>query len=625
MHMRHGLPDGWSQSHTHRASDVLMGLAEGLLVVILLVLLSGAWRRRSDHAFWKRLKMMLRRAQFYAGVLWVALCTTSVLTLPYVMWYIPSHMGKSGYEDLVVASATFMVLACGLSFRDMARHLQNYSSPVLQKKIVRILFMVPLYALTCFLNVACAHLKDTDTSGHVSMWLTMSTIVREVSARHLLPVTQAVPLGLLAPVLAVPAVASRSRCVRVRVRVCCAVQAYEAFTVWNFMELMVEFLFNAALVKDMQANRGTLRGSNSPRGTRTGRAPQQMTRLSSDSSPGVDGSPKADAVSPRRSTSTPDDDYSTLITMLEEAHQPPHMFPLCKMKPWKMGKEFLHKTRNGVLQYVPMQIACSIATVLCKATGHMHTGEISLRAGYFWITAVKNFSQCWALYCLVLFYHGTADMLTPIQPLGKFLSIKLVVFFTWWQSVVLVAFVQFNWLPVGWLTRAIHDEIMLQSGNNTAAALAGLANHSFSPTPFPSSSLVPSLAPSFAPSLTFAPSLAPTPSPSWFTNGSLAPTLSPTTFMHPSFAPSFAPSFPNATPGANYTLSPSPAPSAAPSFVPPNASNASSAAPSLFPTSMPSFAPSFAPSSDPAPANGSWDGSWCCDGVKAIKKTAVSR
>ena len=220
MHMRDGLPDGWSPRHTHRASDVLMGLAEGLLVVILLVLLSGAWRRRSDHAFWKRLKMMLRRAQLYAGVLWVALCTTSVLTLPYVMWYIPSHMGKSGYEDLVVASATFMVLACGLSFRDMARHLQNYSSPVLQKKIVRILFMVPLYALTCFLNVACAHLKDTDTS-HVSMWLTMSTIVREVSAHRLLPITQAVPLGLLAPVPAGPAVASRSRCVRAVSAVLC--------------------------------------------------------------------------------------------------------------------------------------------------------------------------------------------------------------------------------------------------------------------------------------------------------------------------------------------------------------------------------------------------------------------
>lgn len=52
---------------------------------------------------------------------------------------------------------------------------------------------------------------------------------------------------------------------------------------------------------------------------------------------------------------------------------------------------------------------------------------------------VLNFSQTWALYCLVQFYTVTKKKLEPIKPLAKFLVFKSIVFLTWWQGVA-VAF-----------------------------------------------------------------------------------------------------------------------------------------------------------------------------------------
>ncbi|KAL9248755.1 LAZ1 homolog 2-like protein [Drosera capensis] len=67
-------------------------------------------------------------------------------------------------------------------------------------------------------------------------------------------------------------------------------------------------------------------------------------------------------------------------------------------------------------------------------SGNQHACSLLIRM-YPYITIVLNFSQMWALYCLVQFYHVTHERLKPIRPLAKFISFKAIVFATWWQSV----------------------------------------------------------------------------------------------------------------------------------------------------------------------------------------------
>jgi Organic solute transporter Ostalpha len=118
-----------------------------------------------------------------------------------------------------------------------------------------------------------------------------------------------------------------------------------------------------------------------------------------------------------------------------------HGFPLkFVMRPWVLGSEFMLQCKHGVLQYVVVKTIASVLTFFFEMFGIYGEGQFSPVVAYPYLAFFLNISVMYALYCLVKLFHAVHEELSdPVQwkPLGKFLCVKGVVFFTWWQGVII--------------------------------------------------------------------------------------------------------------------------------------------------------------------------------------------
>ena len=86
-------------------------------------------------------------------------------------------------------------------------------------------------------------------------------------------------------------------------------------------------------------------------------------------------------------------------------------------------------------------------------------GSFALSYSYPYLVFINNISQVlkkifgfffhiyvkiWAMYCLILFYYVMRVELRPMNPLAKFTAIKLAIFLTFWQSVLIAILVYFE-------------------------------------------------------------------------------------------------------------------------------------------------------------------------------------
>ncbi|XP_046978806.1 transmembrane protein 184C [Vanessa cardui] len=210
----------------------------------------------------------------------------------------------------------FVLLAVPISIWQITQHIVHYTKPSLQKHIIRILWMVPIYALNAWIG-----LEFPEQSIYMDS-------LRE---------------------------------------------CYEAYVIYNFMKYLLNYL-NAD--NDLEA-------------------------------------------------------------VLETKPQVYHIFPLCCLTPWDMGSEFVHNCKHGILQYTLVRPVTTVISMICDLCGVYGESDFSPNVAFPYMIAINNLSQFVAMYCLVLFYKANRTELMPMKPIGKFLCIKAVVFFSFFQGVLI--------------------------------------------------------------------------------------------------------------------------------------------------------------------------------------------
>jgi len=111
--------------------------------------------------------------------------------------------------------------------------------------------------------------------------------------------------------------------------------------------------------------------------------------------------------------------------------------PCCCFPRAKPTDNFLWGLKYGALQYVYITPICSVLAIALNVFGLYGDGELQANHGYLYVAIIVNTTQLVALYVLYWLYHVCAKDLAPFRPFSKFLVVKSVVFFTYWQSVSL--------------------------------------------------------------------------------------------------------------------------------------------------------------------------------------------
>jgi len=234
------------------------------------------------------------------------------------------HDARQGRTDFAAfySAAAFVVITLVLSVREILSHLYNWYAPSVQKFVVRILFMVPLYSFQSWL----------------SLWFHGPARVYINTIRDL----------------------------------------YEAYVIQSFVYYLIELLGGE----------------------------DRTVELLSRKDPHLGG-------------------HGKIMSRV--------------LGRWEMGKDFLVKIKQGVLQYVVIKTILSLLTTFVfLPSGWYGEGTFSRNHAYVYICTILNISVMYALYCLVKLFHAVkSDLRSPINwhPLSKFLCVKGVVFFTWWQGV----------------------------------------------------------------------------------------------------------------------------------------------------------------------------------------------
>ncbi|PVF93319.1 DUF300-domain-containing protein [Serendipita vermifera] len=230
----------------------------------------------------------------------------------------PDHGSGSGsaLNPIILWTAGISALAATLlASMSIWLQLKNYRRPILQRQVVRIMLMIPIYAISSFIS--------------------------------LFSLEAAVVIDAIRDI-------------------------YEAFVIYNFFHLLVDYLGGER----------------------------------------------------------------SLIILLHGRPPKYHVFPVSLFKSEiDVSDPFTFLwLKRGILQYVQVKPVLALVTLILKFTDSYKEGDLRGDAGYLYVSIIYNISICVALYCLAVFWIVINDDVKPYRPMPKFLCIKGILFFCFWQS-----------------------------------------------------------------------------------------------------------------------------------------------------------------------------------------------
>ncbi|KEG14285.1 f2o10.10 protein-like protein [Trypanosoma grayi] len=136
--------------------------------------------------------------------------------------------------------------------------------------------------------------------------------------------------------------------------------------------------------------------------------------------------------------------YRTL--MLEERPPIQHFFPFCWMEPVKVSPTFVRNCRLCLFQFMVVKPLVTMVVIILTAKNEMGS-ILDVSKGSFWTTLVYNASITIAFTALVYFYTGLKEYMEGTNAFMKFLCIKVVVFLSFWQGILIQLLSATHMLP----------------------------------------------------------------------------------------------------------------------------------------------------------------------------------
>jgi len=123
-----------------------------------------------------------------------------------------------------------------------------------------------------------------------------------------------------------------------------------------------------------------------------------------------------------------------------------HPIPFCCLPKFTPGPRFLNWTKFFILQFTLIKPFLTAIALILQAFSIYGDGIFSFKMGFVYIAFIDNLSITLAMYFLVLFYQATKEELVLINPVPKFLCIKAIIMFSFWQGVAIAVIVQLGWI-----------------------------------------------------------------------------------------------------------------------------------------------------------------------------------